>query len=296
MTNELLTALERERPLSALAELGAYEALWADERTSFASLARLFRAYPGARPSDLVTPRTAREHGAQALALAAAAGVGDFEVCVHGMASYAARLRDAACPLELIYYQGRWPLLDGRCVALVGTRKPSAAGLRCATAAGRLLALAGFTILSGLARGIDTAVHRAVLAAGGATAAVLGTALTASYPPENAALQRRLAREQLLVSQVPLIRYARQGSERNRAFFRARNATLAALAEALVVVEAGDRSGALIAARHACEQRRKVLLLPPCLDDRTLRWPAALLRRGARALAHLEDLESALAA
>jgi len=284
------------RPIEPVRELGAYEALWLNELTSFAHLARVFREHRGALPSDLVPRVEAERRGREALALAAAAGLARLEIQVHGAPGYPARLRDALHPLELIYFQGRWPLLEQRSVAIVGTRAPSGAGLKRAARLARHFARAGFVVLSGLAAGIDTAAHEGAIGAGGSSVAVLGTALTACYPPGNAALQRRLAREFLVLSQVPILRYARASAAANRAFFPARNATLAALAEATVVVEAGERSGALIAARHALEMGRKVFVLESCAARTELEWPRRLIARGAIRVREPEEIDERLAA
>jgi DNA processing protein len=283
------------RSRSPLRELGAYEALWLREPTTFRSIARLFRDHPGALPSEFVSQQEAATYERAALERASAAGTGTFAVCLHGMREYPERLRSAASPVELLYYQGRWELLSGRCLAIIGTRHPSVEGEVHARQLARHFAPAGFTILSGLARGIDTAAHVAAIESGGATAAVLGTPLTACFPPGNEVLQRRLAREHLVVSQVPILCHARRSLEDNRAFFRERNATLAALAEAIVIVEAGEHSGALIAARHALEQGRQVFLLESCLRRSKLTWPARLLGRGAVCVRRLAEIESRLA-
>lgn len=290
------TELLRMRAIDPLRELGAYEALWAREGTTFKSLARLFREHPGSLPSDLVPEGAAGEHRRRALGLTAATGRDGLGVSVRGMAAYPERLRSAAHPIEVFYHQGDLQLLTRRCIAIVGTRHPSLDGTRRAAFLARHLAKAGFVLVSGLAQGIDTAVHRAAIEAGGLTAAVLGTPLTACFPPGNEGLQRQLAREYLLVSQVPIVRYARQTVDENRQFFRERNATLAALAEATIVVEAGERSGALIPARHALQQGRAVFILDHCFRDPALIWPGRLAERGAIRVRNLEDIESRLAA
>ena len=282
------------RPIAPLGQLGAYEALWTRERTTFKSLARLFREHPGALPSDLVPQREADEHRRKALDLADAAGVIELGVSVHRMPAYPQRLRSAAHPVEVLYYQGDLSLLGCRCIAIAGTRQPSEEGARRAAYLARRLAKGGFVVLSGLAQGIDTAAHLAVIESGGKTAAVLGTPLTECYPPANSDLQRRLASECLLVSQVPIVRYERQSVEVNRQFFRERNATLAALAEAVVLVEAGDRSGALIAARHALDQGRKVFIFDECFRRRALAWPGRLVSRGAIRVRDPDDIEKRL--
>jgi DNA processing protein len=284
------------RAIAPQLELGAYEALWMREHTSFGSLARLFRAHPGALPSQFV-PRGEAERCARiALELAAAAHLEGLGLCLHGMASYPARLRDARSPVELLYHLGDLSLLGRRLIALVGTRRPSRAGERRAAQLARHFARAGFGVLSGLARGIDTAAHRAAIGAGGVTAAVLGTPLTACYPPDNQSLQQHLGQEFLLVSQVPIIRYSHQPPPANRRFFRERNATLAALAEATIIVEAGDQSGALIAARQALLQGRQLFIPEECCEDPHLTWPARLLRSGATAVHGPADIEAHLAA
>jgi DNA processing protein len=283
------------RVASPLLELGAYEALWMREHASFRSLARLFRRRPGRRPTDIVPRAQAQKYAGMALALARDAGIGAFDLLVHGTRSYPARLRDAAHPVEVLYCQGCPYLLELRCMAIVGTRHPSPAGEALAAQLARHFAQRGFAVLSGLAEGIDSVAHRAAIDAGGATVAVLGTPLTAVYPRANAELQRRLARDHLIVSQVPMVRYTRQGPCRNRQFFRDRDATLAALAEAVVIVEAGDRSGALICARHARELRRPVFVPDRCSRNANLRWPMRLIRQGALCLRSIEDIDERLA-
>ncbi len=264
------------------------------ERTTFGSLARLFSRRPGSRPSDFVPQAQAERFGRMALELADRAGIGPFGLLVHRMAAYPTKLRAATHPIEALYVQGRTELLAGRCVAIVGTRHPSRHGAVLARRLARHLAQAGFVVLSGLADGIDTLAHRAAIEAGGGTAAVLGTPLTAVYPPANFELQRRLARDALIVSQVPMLRYARQGTAQNRRFFRDRDATLAALAEAVVIVEAGDRSGALICARHALEQGRRVFIPDSCCRNAALAWPQRLSRRGAVRTQTIEEIDARL--
>lgn len=279
----------------ALLELGAYEALWMRERASFESLARLFRKRPGMRPSDIVPRLEAERYGRTALARAEAAGIGAFDLLVHGGPAYPVRLRDAAHPVEVLYCQGRPYLLELRSVAIVGTRHPSSAGRKFAGRLATHLARRGFAVISGLAAGIDTVAHRAAIDAGGATVAVLGAPLTVAYPPANADLQRRLARDHLVVSQVPIVRYARQDLRTKGQFFRDRNATLAALADAVVIVEAGDRSGALICARHALELRRTVFVPERCCADPKLGWPERLIGRGAVRVRSVEEVDERLA-
>lgn len=276
--------------------MGAYEALWLRADASFKTLGELFRASPGALPSELVDPDLAEATGAEVRKRLAAAGVRRFGVRVHGAGDYPARLRDAASPVELLYFQGLWELVETPSVAIVGTRRPSPAGIEQADALARDLVGHGFTIVSGLAAGIDTAAHRAALAAGGRTIAVIGTPLSETYPAQNQPLQAALARDHLVISQVPVLRYDRQTWRENRLFFPARNVTMSALTSATVIVEAGEGSGTLTQARAALRQGRRLFILDACFDRAGLTWPAEFARRGAIRVAGFAQIRDALAA
>ena len=135
----------------------------------------------------------------------------------------------------------------------------------------------------------------APLEIGGNTIAVLGTPICHVYPRENAGLQQEIAHRGLVMSQVPIWRYSQQSASINRFFFALRNATIAALAEATVIVEAGDKSGTLIQARGALKQGKKVLVLGDCFERSELHWPKELQALGAvrvnntsEILAHLQ--------
>ena len=286
---------KRSAAIAPLAEIGAYEALWCQGNISFRRLAELFRQSPGAQLSDFVDREQASKYARQAIETLHAGDVADFEVLLHGSASYPQQLRDAEHPLELLYYCGRRKLFAAPGVAVIGTREPSDAGRKRARKLARYLVAHGFAVISGLARGVDTETHRAALGAGGATIAVLGTPLHVNYPPENRALQRQLMREQLVVSQVPIFHYARQGIQQNRQFFPERNATMSALSQATVIVEASERSGTLTQARAALVQGRKLFVLDSCFQNPQLSWPARLeaqgairLREPSQLLEHLE--------
>ncbi len=283
------------RAIAPARELGAYEALWAREGTSFKSLAEMFRSAPGAMPSDLVGAGEARRYGQLALAAIKAARITRFGIRVHGAGEYPAPLRDAQYPVELLHFQGNWDLASSPAIAIIGTRQPTADGISRAKALAQACVGAGFTVVSGLARGIDTTAHRAAIEAGGRTIAVLGTPITACYPKENLVLQWQIAQDFLLISQVPIVKHARQGWQRNRQFFRERNVTMSALTSATVIVEAGNTSGALIQARHALLQRRKLFLLDSCVRNPELSWPAPMLERGAISVAGFDEIRVHLA-
>lgn len=267
-------------PLDAALELGAYEALWSEHNASFKSIAERFRESPGMRPSDFVPAEEARAVAARVLAKLRSR-TGRFDVRVHGETEYPERLRDATHPLELFYFQGNWALASTPAVAIVGTRKPSDEAMQRTRFLARKLVDDGYTVVSGLAEGIDTAAHEAAIEAGGQTIAVIGTPLGQVYPKSNAALQERIARDFLLISQVPVERYEAQNYRTNRFFFPERNKTMAALTEATVIVEAGETSGTLVQAREALRQKRKLFIMSSCFERGDLTWPARFEREGA---------------
>jgi DNA processing protein len=286
----------QSRAVMPVRELGAYEALWTRQGASFKTLADVFRAHPGSVPSDFVPPHEAEQHARMALEIIRGAGIRDFGIRVHGAGEYPIRLRDAEHPLELLYFRGNWDIASSRCVSIVGTRHPTEEGMRRAAKLARNFVKDDFTVVSGLAQGIDTAAHTAAIEAKGRTAAVLGTPITACYPTQNADLQRVIADEFLLISQVPIVRYSRQGPKGNRFFFPERNVTMSALTEATVIVEAGNTSGTLIQARHALRQSRKLFILDSCFRHPQLTWPAKYLERGAIRVADFDEIRAHLAA
>jgi len=202
-------------------------------------------------------------------------------VRVHRAGEYPMKLRDAKHPVELLYYRGFWPLVETRCVAVVGTRKPTEEGIRRARKIAALLVRDGFTVVSGLAAGIDTVAHTTALEAGGSTIAVIGTSISGVYPRENRDLQERIAEGHLVLSQVPVYRSATQDYRANRMFFPERNVTMSALTEATIIIEAGDTSGTLIQARAALQQRRKLFILESCFQRGDVKWPHHYETRGA---------------
>lgn len=281
------------RAISPLRELGAYEALWDAPDATFKTLSEKFAVRPDSLPSDFVPKAKAQEYAEFVQRRFREADVTRFGVRVHGAGEYPQKLRDAAHPIELLYYQGWWDLADSRSVAVVGTRKPTPDGEARTRQLVRKLVKDGFTIVSGLAAGIDTVAHTTAIEEGGRTIAVIGTPLSHSYPKDNAELQRRIAREFLLISQVPVRRYERQDYRRNRLFFPERNITMSALTEATIIVEAGETSGTLIQARAALHQGRDLFILDSCFR-RGLTWPAKFAEKGAVRVMEYDDISKHL--
>jgi DNA processing protein len=224
----------------------------------------------------------------------AAHGVPHFDVQLRPSYEYPQVLREARYPLELLYHLGTWNFIETDAVAVVGTRKASPDALAETDALVRALVAEDWTIVSGLADGIDTQAHTSALDASGPTIAVIGTPISETYPRTNAELHARIAQDFLVVSQVPVLRYYRQTWMQNRAFFRERNVTMAALTRASIIVEAGEMSGARILARAAVEQDRPLFILDRCFRDPAARWPHTFVEQhGAiRVRDHAEVLEA----
>jgi DNA processing protein len=275
-------------------ELGAYEALWAKPNASFVSLAAMFRENPDKLPSDFVDHAWAMTMADTVRAMLKESGIDHFGVRIYRAGEYPKKLRDAEAPVELLYYRGWWDLVETPSVAVVGTRNPSAEGIDRSAAIARLLVKDGYTVVSGLAAGIDSAAHKSAIETHGKTIAVIGTPINNVYPRENEELQNFIADKFLVISQVPVYRYSKQDYRKNRFFFPQRNITMSALTEATVIVEAGETSGTLTQARAAIKQGRKLFILDSCFKNLALTWPKHFEERGAIRVTKYEDIRKNL--
>jgi DNA processing protein len=203
---------------------------------------------------------------------------------------YPVSLREVADPPPVLFVRGRLEPGDAQAVAVVGTRRATAYGLAVAERLARDLAGAGITIVSGLAKGIDTAAHRAAVHAGGRTLAVLGNGLDQVYPPENGGLARTIVDDDAgaLVSEFA------PGVPPDAVNFPRRNRIISGLSRCTVIVEAGERSGALITADFALEQGRDVLVVPGSVFNPMSAGPNGLLKQGATPVTHAQDILDAL--
>ncbi|MEO0949386.1 MAG: DNA-processing protein DprA, partial [Cyanobacteria bacterium J06641_5] len=206
-------------------------------------------------------------------------------------AEYPRLLAEIPGPPPLLHYRGtvdRTELTGARpAVAIVGTRDPSEYGRRWTRRLATTLAQHGFTVVSGMAAGIDGEAHRAALEAGGRTIAVLGSGIDLIYPPQHQHLYRDILAGGLVMSEYPA------GQQPNRKSFPARNRIIAGLTRATLIIEAPQRSGALITARYANEFGRDVYVLPGSLDEERAMGCLGLLSRGAQAIlgeGHLLEL------
>ena len=202
-----------------------------------------------------------------------------------GDPDYPAQLLATADPPLLLWLQGRRELLATPALAIVGSRNPTAQGGDNASAFARALARAGYTIVSGLALGVDAAAHEGALDAAGATVAVVGTGLDQVYPRRNEKLAARLlAGGGLMVSEYSL------GTPVLPANFPKRNRIIAGLSRGCLVVEAALQSGSLITARQAAEAGREVFAIPGSIHSPQARGCHALIRQGAKLVESAEDV------
>nr|CBA73720.1 conserved hypothetical phage protein [Arsenophonus nasoniae] len=274
--------------------MAAYEALWSENGATFRSIADRFRKYPDTIPSRMVTENVRKEFKEILKDIFDRFQVKHFGIRIHGANEYPEKLRDAKHPIEVFYYQGWWDLINTRSVAVVGSRRVSEEGKKRTRKLVKCLIEDNFTIVSGLAEGVDTEAHRTALDAGGNTIAVIGTPLSHFYPKQNIELQQRIRENYLLISQVPFKRYLDQDYRTNRLFFPERNATMSALSEATIIVEASDTSGTLTQARAALDQGRKLFILDSCFKNSTISWPEKYEARGAIRVKNYQDIKDNL--
>lgn len=289
LSRDKLTAIDLEN------EMFAYEALWHDQKMSFSKLARLCGQDAKSSLTALVSQEAleeAKKHVSELIETACLST--PFSPFTRASTLFPAQLSDAKYPLPLIYAAGNIELATSPAkVAIIGSRKASYAGISRTRRLARLLSNKGITIVSGLAKGVDTMAHRTAIENGGKTIAVIGTPITDCYPSENNELQRFIASEHLLISQIPIWRYSEQDYRKNRAFFPERNATMSALSDATVIVEAKDKSGTLTQAKSAIDQGRKLFVLDSCFLSGEA-WPQQYERLGAIRVRDIEDITSAL--
>jgi len=207
-----------------------------------------------------------------------------------GDADYPKLLLEIPDPPLLLYCRGQLQFLNRPALAMVGSRNATAQGERNAEQFARAFSEAGFTIVSGLAQGIDAAAHRGGLAATGSTIAVLGTGADVVYPAAHTALSAEIVERGLLLSEFPL------GSKPLAHNFPRRNRLISGLAQGCVVVEAALASGSLITARAAADQGREVFALPGSIHSPLAKGCHALIKSGAKLAESADDVLSELRA
>lgn len=197
---------------------------------------------------------------------------------------YPELLKQIHDPPFLIYLKGNINLNEGLFISIVGTRNPSSYGIKMAEKFSSELASIGFTIVSGLARGIDTSAHIGALKIGGKTVGVLGSGFKNFYPPENKKLEERMIKNGGIISEFPVNTLPEKYN------FPKRNRIISGLSKGVIVIEAGPKSGALITANFALEQGREVFALPGRVDTVYSKGTNKLLREGAVLVEKIEDI------
>ena len=211
-------------------------------------------------------------------------------VCVINLedSRYPPALKQIYDPPPVLYVKGTLRRQDSLAIAIVGSRRCSAYGAEQASRFGHMLAAAGFTIVSGMARGIDTAAHRGALSCEGRTIAVQGCGLANVFPPENKKLFEIIPESGACISELPL------GYEPLSENFPARNRIIAGLAMGVIVIDASARSGAIITAKSAIEYNREVMAVPGKIDSPVSKGANLLIKQGAKLVDCIEDVMEAI--
>jgi DNA processing protein len=276
----VLNALPNIGPITLnrlLAELGG------DPRAVFTAGKRRLESVKGVGPVISESIETWREHLDLAREEERMAKSGADFITTRDP-EYPRLLKEIHDPPIGLYRKGRYDFAHP-CIAIVGSRRTTLYGQNIAKKFGAELARLGFCVVSGLARGIDTAAHDGALSVGGKTAAVLGTGIDIIYPPENLALYRRIETEGgAILSEFPF------GRRADRQSFAMRNRIVAGMCEATIVVETDVDGGAMITARFAGEQGRLIFAVPGRIDQNTSAGCHQLIRDGATLMTSIDDL------
>ena len=193
-------------------------------------------------------------------------------------------LKNLIAPPLYFYMKGAVLRGDAKAIAIVGTRRPTTYGRKVAEMLATELSIAGFTIISGMARGVDTFAHQAVLKAGGRSIGVLGCGIDVIYPPENSLLFSEMAEHGAIISEFS------PGAAPEKKNFPQRNRIISGLSLGTVVVEAAERSGSLITVRFALEQGREVFAVPGNINSPVSRGTNNLIKQGAKLVTCTEDI------
>ncbi|MGC4004436.1 MAG: DNA-processing protein DprA [Pirellulales bacterium] len=208
----------------------------------------------------------------------------NVDLLIEGTDDYPSPLAEIPDPPGMLFRRGELLPADRMSVAIVGTRHCSQYGIRMAERLAAGLVKSGYTVVSGLARGIDAAAHQSALKAGGRTIAVLGSGVIDVYPTEHKPLAERVIASGCLLSETPPDGRVEKGA------FPRRNRIISGLTLGTIVVEAGLKSGSLITARHAMEQGREVFAVPGHADEETARGCHRLIRDGAKLVESIDDV------
>ena len=280
MSPQALSEMIGRISVSPYDEMIAYEYLYSLDKSSLKKMTEM-TVLAGLLPTEALAERSGMlaPDGLDEVRKYVDSKLGDFFVAVNNTTSWPEKLRDSEKPTPLFYYHGDIGLVEMPSVSIVGSRKASDDGTKRARRLARELVESGYVVVSGLAKGIDTAAMRSAIDSGGRVIGVIGTPIDECYPKENRPLQDEVAAHHLLVSQVPLYKYSKQPFKTRRFYFPERNELMAAISDATVIVEASDTSGTLTQARACRHQGRPLFILRSCYENPDVEWPRKWAQR-----------------
>lgn len=287
--NSMDNSIFGDSVFSPFKELVSYEYLWSRSGSSLKNISEKL-SLKKIQPSDLIQQDLFGQDKLYSdVENFISARLKNFSVMFKEDFQFPQKLLTAKNPIDMFYYRGNLDLLESPCISIVGSRKMSMAGKARAQKLAKALCK-NYTIVSGLAAGIDTAALTAAIKAEGNVIAVIGTPIDRYYPKENKILQDYIAFNHLLISQVPLYKYDHQPFNSKRAYFPERNITMAALSEATVIVEASETSGTHIQAKACFDQGKKLFILNSCFENDQIQWPQKYLAKGAYRINSVEQI------
>ena len=216
-----------------------------------------------------------------------------FSVTIKGSIQYPSKLAGARYPLGLLYYKGHLDLVNTKCISVIGTRKPSDDGIKQTKNVVKDLVSDGWTIVSGLAKGIDTVAHQSAIEHHGNTIGVIGTPIHKYYPKENKELQDKIATDFLLLSQVPFYRYEKEPFNHHAYHFPRRNRVMASISSATVIMDVSENTkGSEVQAMECLRQNKKLFIYNSLFTGSDIHWLNRCEKKGAIRIKTAKDIFS----
>ena len=283
--------------ISPYRELLAYEFLWAQEKSSLKKISEMLST-KDKLPSDVIKEFASdffgdynqRKSAIEDFIKSKIRSSPRFSLLLKESPQFPNKLLEAKYPINLFYYRGNPDLSSTNCISVVGTRKITSDGQKRTEKLVKLLSEYDFTIVSGLAEGVDTIALDTAIRHNMNVIGVIGTPIDEYYPKKNINLQEQIAIHHLLISQVPFYKYYTQSFQTKRIYFAERDATMAALSAGTIIVEASDTSGTLYQARACMDQNRPLFILNSCFENPSITWPAKYEKKGAIRVKEITDI------
>jgi len=274
--------------ISPLKELLAYETLWARDGSSVKKISNTLKDI--SLPSkvdfsliDLEVQNKIRDFMNKTKK--------NFSIITAQNYQYSKKLKDLEHQIKFLYYRGDLGLLESpKKISIVGTRNITQDGIKRTKQLSKYLTKEGYTIVSGLAKGVDTIAIEEAIKNKGNVIGVIGTPINKYYPEENKDLQEHIAQKHLLLSHVPIYKYENQSFDTKKYYFPERNTIMAAISDATIIVEASDTSGTRTQARACLFMKRKLFILNSCFENPNIKWPYTYEKKGAIRVRNLNDI------